>query len=63
MYNPTGEVCEASVKTLWEITEVWEVRLDETEVARVKPMASHEFKTVFRGWEIKTFKISFKEKR
>jgi mannosylglycerate hydrolase len=63
LYNPTGEVCEASVKTLWEIAEVWEVRLDETEVARVKPMASNEFKTVFRGWEIKTFKISFKEKR
>jgi len=62
MYNPTGEVCQAKVRTLWEIAEVWEVRLDERQIAQVKLVAPNEFETIIRGWEIKTFRVAFMKK-
>ena len=61
MYNPTGDICKVKVTTLWKIVEVWETRLDETQIAPAKLVAPTEFETVIRGWEIKTFKIAFKE--
>jgi alpha-mannosidase len=58
VYNPLRRSVEAELRTSWSLSEVWELRLDETPIRKLDRASSHLLRFPLRPGEIKTFRVS-----